>query len=291
MTLQWLSRPPGQHGTGAAAGKARPGACLPRPGHRPYKLELDKKFPGLAKERFGMILTCPNCAARYLVGAAQIGLNGRMVRCGKCHHSWFESADQVPVWVESPAAEGEPAPAAATAAAAVELPTAPPELRPIPPGSNLPALPGRTRRRSHALGWLVLILALAGALYGGYVERANIITLWPPAARLYMLLHLMPAGGATGLEIRGVATERVSEDGVPVLHITGEVANVAGEARDIPLIAAVLKDGRQQNLQQWIFRPAETRLAPGAATRFSTKVRNPAAGATDLDVEFLPASG
>lgn len=252
-----------------------------------------------------MILTCPSCAARYLVAASQIGLNGRMVRCGKCQHSWFTSAEEVPVWVEpiprlaETGAGAGAAPAAASAAAGSgesplspgAAPAAAPELRPIPRGSNLPAFPPPPRQRTPLLGWTILILALAALLYGSYVERARIVAFWPPAARLYMLLHIMPAAASTGLEIRGVTTERLSEDGVPVLHISGEIANLGKEGREIPLLAAVLKDARERNLQQWIFRPAETKLAPGTATSFSTKLKNPTGEATDVDVEFLSDGG
>jgi len=36
-----------------------------------------------------MILTCPRCATRYFIDAAQIGTDGRTVRCADCHESWI----------------------------------------------------------------------------------------------------------------------------------------------------------------------------------------------------------
>lgn len=35
-----------------------------------------------------MILSCPNCAAKYEVAAQLIPANGRNLRCKRCHHTW-----------------------------------------------------------------------------------------------------------------------------------------------------------------------------------------------------------
>jgi len=240
-----------------------------------------------------MILTCPSCRARYLVGADKVGPTGRQVRCGKCRHIWYQApAEEPPIRLEplprTAAAAGEGASADAEPARGPTL-TAAGELRPIPRGSNLPALAEQRRERAPVLGWLLLVLVLAALAYGSYLERARITALWPPAARLYELLGLRTKPVGAGLEIRGVTTERSDDNGTEVLLIAGEVANVSHQSLEVPPLAAVLKDARRRNVQHWTFEAGERKLLPGEVTKFSTSLKNPASEATDVDVEFLGA--
>lgn len=41
-----------------------------------------------------MILTCPSCSASYNVPNEAIGVDGRAVRCKKCHHEWFQQGEK-----------------------------------------------------------------------------------------------------------------------------------------------------------------------------------------------------
>ncbi|MFM8754688.1 MAG: MJ0042-type zinc finger domain-containing protein, partial [Phenylobacterium sp.] len=38
-----------------------------------------------------MILTCPNCSARYAVSSGDLPESGRLVRCVSCGHKWRAS--------------------------------------------------------------------------------------------------------------------------------------------------------------------------------------------------------
>jgi predicted Zn finger-like uncharacterized protein len=39
-----------------------------------------------------MLIVCPNCATSYMVDEAALGPEGRTVRCVRCRHTWFASA-------------------------------------------------------------------------------------------------------------------------------------------------------------------------------------------------------
>ena len=90
-----------------------------------------------------MIVSCPSCATRYLIDPTALGGEGRTVRCAKCSHTWHEQPPaDMPKRVDILPPNGEP--------------------RPIPFGSNLPAIVAR-RRRANRLGWLAVALARQGA--------------------------------------------------------------------------------------------------------------------------------
>ena len=43
-----------------------------------------------------MIVSCPECAARFEVDPAALGPTGRKLRCGKCAHVWMQPAPALP---------------------------------------------------------------------------------------------------------------------------------------------------------------------------------------------------
>ena len=53
-----------------------------------------------------MILTCPRCATRYVVGEDQVGPQGRKVKCASCGERWMASPEP-----ETPPQPAEPEPA------------------------------------------------------------------------------------------------------------------------------------------------------------------------------------
>ncbi|MCA3715926.1 MJ0042-type zinc finger domain-containing protein, partial [Phenylobacterium sp.] len=57
-----------------------------------------------------MILTCPNCTARYAVKANSIPAEGRNVRCVSCNHKWIAYPEDSQVEPSRGASAGPPPP-------------------------------------------------------------------------------------------------------------------------------------------------------------------------------------
>ncbi|HET8727039.1 MAG TPA: DUF3426 domain-containing protein [Alphaproteobacteria bacterium] len=229
-----------------------------------------------------MIVTCPSCSTRYAVDPASLGVDGRKVKCARCAHQWF----QAPPPAED--ADGRP-------------PVSPPPAdvlpRPIPPGSNLPAPPRRQNRRSGAAaGWALLLLLVAGLLAAGYVGRAQIVRLWPPAMKLYQELGVdvaaLDLAGATGigpgLAFAGITSERAEGAGGQVLWVRGEIANDSAFARTIPPLEVTLLDGDEAPVENWTFAVEPAELAPGESVPFETSRRNIADSAARLLISVAP---
>lgn len=188
-----------------------------------------------------------------------------MVRCARCLFTWLQAPPaDMPKSLEPPLAEP----------------------RPIPPGSNLPALAGRVQRRGVALGWVALVVAVAAALGGGAYFRNEIVASWPATARLYAAIGQEAELPGAGLELRNVSLTRSGDKGAPVLIVVGEVANVTDEVRDVPLLRGALVGSDERELQFWTFAAARNRLMPGEVIDFRTEVANPAPEAVGLSVTF-----
>ncbi|WP_222181972.1 DUF3426 domain-containing protein [Geminicoccus harenae] len=200
-----------------------------------------------------MIVTCPNCGAKYKIDSAAIGEKGRMVACANCRHRWF-------VDPERPGAE----PAA-------------PEPPPPPPTAERPRLgeePGMVRRgsRSSAFGWLVLLVLIA-VVAGLVLARNQIATAWPQVAGMYRQLGLEVTVDP-GLEIRGVTSSEIDEDGERVLVVSGEIVNTTDYARSVPALQVALLDGDRMELTSEVVRVEPPILEARATTRFETRLED-----------------
>ena len=213
-----------------------------------------------------MILNCPSCATRYLIDPAALGVTGRVVRCARCSHSWTElPPDDMPKRVDV---------------------IAPPEaVRPIPPGSNLPALRD-TGGKTAWIGWAALVVVIAGTLAGGVFARDQIIAAWPEAARIYAQIGLDDQAATRGFEVRNVEQSTFIEDDQTVVVVTGEIVNISGRTRDVPKVIAEILDKDSRVIDSWLVTPADSSLAPGESTAFSDRFTNPPKNAVQLMVRL-----
>lgn len=137
-----------------------------------------------------------------------------------------------------------------------------------------------------AAGWVVLILFVAATLGTGYFYRMDIAALWPATTKVYAALG--EPINLRGLEFRNVSYERQTEEGLPVLAVSGEVVNVSGERVTLPRLRVGLLDGTQKELYHWTFALQETQLPPNEAASFITRLSSPPPEARDIEVRFMP---
>ncbi len=204
-----------------------------------------------------------------------------------------EEAPVVATASQKPLFKSEPKPAAEGPDAAGEPAKAVSAAAPNPPaisGGRLRAYldhvaSSRRGRVLSVVGWAVLVLFVAGSIFGVVQYRQEIAALWPKTANLYA------AAGAPvnlrGLEFRDVAYERQSENGLPVLAVKGKIVNVSGETRTLPRLRVGLGDAHQHELYHWTFALPEKELQAKQAVSFTTRLSSPPVEARDLEVRFV----
>jgi predicted Zn finger-like uncharacterized protein len=228
-----------------------------------------------------MILTCPSCGTRYRADAANFSPPGRNVRCAKCGHIWFQP---------SPEAEAPPIPESTATAGYLPAPGA--SQGQAGAGRNFGSASAEAGDRHEAyrnrvlqiLGIILLLILLAGIGWMAQRYRQTVVRLWPESSRVYSAVGLPVSVGS--IAIRNIGLRKESQDGTPVLAVTGRLVNVSGRDQAIPRLLAVLADRSHRELYRWTFDPGVTSLAPGAERDFGTTLPNPPPDAQTVNVNL-----
>jgi predicted Zn finger-like uncharacterized protein len=235
-----------------------------------------------------MILTCPECATRYVAPDGSIGPAGRVVRCANCNASWRAMPDP----------EDEPLELAPVAEPPEEAPSAPPEppAEPAPEraeltGDDLPKayrrrVKARKENRKAAASGAVFGLAaaaLVGMLISLAVLREGVVRAWPKTASAYALLG-MPVN-ATGLEIEHRPTFEFV-DGRPAVVVRGSLRNVENREVTVPPLKITLLDVDGKPLRTKLSQGRDLRVPAGATRYFEESVLDPPRAVSDVEVSF-----
>ena len=237
-----------------------------------------------------------------------------------CEPATSEPAAPEPAISDSTASDEGPASAAAPADGAMPMlrpaPTEPPldidwadsEFGPVLDGAPAPvepvvptkrasswravrpSKPRPARRRaaprpvSGRTATAFLLAALAAVGLFGALGREAVVRVVPDLAGLYALIGL-PVN-IRGLEFRHVVGRSDIDDGMPVLAVEGEIANVAPRRVEVPALRLALRGAGRDELYAWIVAPPKRAASPGESMRFRARLPAPAADAKEVTVRF-----
>ena len=158
-----------------------------------------------------MILSCPECNARFMAPDEALRPDGRKVKCGKCGHVWF--ADAPPVADKASDSAHEPISV---------TPLEPDEQSWVRP-RNLPTVPAHGSPRGTAVAWgllVAMVAVLAAVLWFG---RAQLVAAVPAVQPVYQTVGVCVgiANPATSFKFSGKPKPSRAETGE--LVIAGEI--------------------------------------------------------------------
>ncbi|MBM3617400.1 MAG: DUF3426 domain-containing protein [Alphaproteobacteria bacterium] len=212
-----------------------------------------------------MILECPHCSNRYLVDKRAIGAEGRTVRCAKCKHQWHAMPDATDV-EKTPIVLGEDGVDMARAQGGSEpeipLEEPNPEVRPIPAGSSVPAIPQVKEkfpwRIVAALAASLVLFLMVSAVY----FRPLIVASLPASVPVYNALGMYDT---TGVVMADVAYFKETP-GLKDLHkLNGFLVNTTDEPRQLPMLSVTLlgKEDvvlrRRRLSEPYVLKPRESK--------------------------------
>ena len=261
-----------------------------------------------------MILACPECKSRYVVNPTALLPSGRTVRCAKCKHTWFENKPEDEVGIISTTKENNNPDNKKisskennksnsennTVEEDFDFPINQPRKRkrPIPKGSNLPALQNQ-KYGSSKVGWISLVIFLTAIISLFLIFQESITSNWPASKKLYAAIGLENAGVVVAepelpslelieerLIIGGLAPRRENINGVAHLVIAGHVENISESLQEIPDLRVRLLDERKAVLREWSFQANQTSVNAGEKIKFETSLPNSPSEARDISVTF-----
>ena len=232
-----------------------------------------------------MILTCPICAARFLVNPTAIGAKGREVRCGRCGNVWFATQESGARAAAADAKDsfGNRPPPVREPPTRVEGPIGPARPAPHRPLAEIPA--GR-RRWPARTGWAALIVVPAGIAAAASVYREEMVAFFPPAEPIYAAIGLPANPPGFGLKLIVEPSDPPNRDGRTVLIVSGRIENTTGRTLSIPNLRAALFDAEGRELQGWTFPPPVASLPANQSADFKAESPAPVKDAVRLSIVF-----
>jgi len=218
-----------------------------------------------------MVVTCPQCAKRYMLDEALLPQEGRQVRCIACHHVWRQMPD-------------------------VTLHTT---IPPLIGGADLAFQTNvASERRSSLLGWILFLAILISCTSILIFGRNVIVAHWPKSERYYGLVGLQVTLPGAGLSIANASSQIYHNGPIEMIRIMGNVINASENVRPIPPLKIKLMGDASHHkckeafkgegciLDHWEHRLSEQSLLPGEKIHFETDPRPKVEGTKHIRVDF-----
>ena len=129
---------------------------------------------------------------------------------------------------------------------------------------------------------------LASIVIGAISSRSTVVSAVPDLAGLYASVGL-PVN-LRGLEFSGVRTTREIQDGIPVLVIEGEVANILEYPVELPRLRLSVRGPGNRELYSWTALLQCSMLSDGERISFRSRLASPPAEGREVLVRFLKRS-
>jgi len=129
----------------------------------------------------------------------------------------------------------------------------------------------------------ILALIVLDAIVVGW--RADFVRAMPQTASFYAAIGL-PVN-LRGLKFDSLATTTEQNEGLPILVVSGNVANATSKPENVPHLRFAVRNAARQEIYSWTAPPPRAVLHPGEAIAFHTRLASPPPDAHDVLVRFV----
>lgn len=225
-----------------------------------------------------MILTCPQCASRFLLPATSLSPEGRHVKCSNCGEIWEQLPDPEELaefeQPEEEAAEGEQ-----------DFEDIPDAVKPIPEGSSVPALAEDEKSLKDKLIGPAIVAGLSFVLILIVLLALNkpITGAFPSTAGFFKTFGISMKIPGEGLVFDKV---QASTEGGHII-LNGTIINLTSDEKKMPHIDAVIRDSHGEELEVWSIAPPVKTIEKEGVQPFSAQIAPEHEGGEDIHLRFV----
>jgi predicted Zn finger-like uncharacterized protein len=232
-----------------------------------------------------MIVTCPECDAKYRVSEAALQQRAGRVKCANCSHVWTVDDEALPLTqpIEDTTGAPETQPEAPEEVAA--------QAEPEPTLESKPHAAVRRREEEKKLksrvaveraGWAGIAACFLVLMGSAYLLRVDIVDTWPHSAGAYAALGMDI--NPTGLVVEELTANLTQSPAGRVLQIQGKVRNITDREQAVPTLVAQVLNAEQDVLAQWSLSINSLALDGGGSEAFSAEISGAPEGGARVDV-------
>ncbi|MDC7683130.1 zinc-ribbon domain-containing protein [Asticcacaulis sp. BYS171W] len=204
-----------------------------------------------------MLVTCPKCALAYAIDDAQLGPQGRTVRCAACKTTWHAHKAEEPIELPLDKAVEKPAVKAPKKLAEVKAKKIPSMYREM--------IEGQKRHKAlmaQGIIWSALAATFVMIMAGAYLLRVDVVKSFPRLAGAYAAVGV-PVNAA-GLEFVSQKAETVLRGGRFAVTVTAVVRNVRNEETPVPPVRVKILDEHGAEVGSILIPPQGLTVEPNA---------------------------
>ncbi|ESQ81300.1 MJ0042-type zinc finger domain-containing protein [Asticcacaulis sp. YBE204] len=226
-----------------------------------------------------MLVTCPKCALAYAIDDAQLGPQGRTVRCASCKSTWHAHKAEEPIDLPMEKVVEKPAAKAPKKLAEVKAKKIPSMYREM--------IEGQKRHKAlmaQGIIWSALAATFVMIMAGAYLLRVDVVKSFPRLAGAYAAVGV-PVNAA-GIEVLESKMEPTLRNGRFVMSVTLKVRNIRNSDTVVPPVRVHLLDQNNNEFDSIVIPPEGLTLAANETRSIGFIVPDAKNMARNLLVEF-----
>jgi predicted Zn finger-like uncharacterized protein len=222
-----------------------------------------------------MLLTCPKCALSYAIDEAQLGPQGRTVRCASCKTTWHAEKPEEPIELPLEKAVEKPA----TGLKEVKAKKIPSLYRDM--------IESQKRHKAlmaQGIIWGALAATFVAMLGTAFLLRVDLVRAFPRLGGAYAAVGV-PVNAA-GLEVLESKLENTLRGGRFVATVTLKVKNIRDEANPVPPVRVDLMDKESHPLDTTLIPPLGLTLEANETRVLTFDIPDPSNRVKNIKLAF-----